>query len=408
MGNVIYADYAEYKKELDMQLNGTVEGFVRIGFLLKMARDTDILSESGYKNVNDFAMGEYSLDKTQVSRFIRINDRFSEDGNSDTLQEQYRGFGYAKLSIMLQLPDEVNGILTDDLSKADIQRVKEEVDAERGITDIEVMLEEPDGQVPEADDLGMLDTVLYQTGKENPGLYGSIWLAVKNGVTGEELAGHMAPSGSRIYSVRIPGTGRVMLSVSEDRRDIEIVNIRTGEKSCHGKKKVVERLEQLCGLDAVSPEAAWEQRYGEKYPSEPEEEYGTKKPKEAKKPKVIKSKTEKKKKDRKDKKKQETGSLQQKDGMAADEEKEEESTDVVLDTGDAKTEEVAPVQPETEEKPETDMPDGEAFKTAVTNGIQTLEKCWEDNNLPGALEAAKDICRSLEKLMIAGGEEEGE
>ena len=50
-----YKSYQEYKHELDTELTKTAEGFVRIGYLLKVARDTDILKESSYANVVDFA-----------------------------------------------------------------------------------------------------------------------------------------------------------------------------------------------------------------------------------------------------------------------------------------------------------------------------------------------------------------
>ena len=103
-----YQTYEQYKEELDRELSKTAEGFVKIGYLLKVARDTDILHESGYATVTEFAQAEYGIDKTQVSRFIHINDRFSEGGYSDHLMQQYQGFGYAKLTLMLQLPDAVN------------------------------------------------------------------------------------------------------------------------------------------------------------------------------------------------------------------------------------------------------------------------------------------------------------
>lgn len=90
-------NYDEYKTALDKQMKETAEGFVRIGYLLKLARDTDILKWSAYTNVIEFARVEYGLDKTMVSRFISINDRFSENGNSPVLKTSYKGFGYAKL-----------------------------------------------------------------------------------------------------------------------------------------------------------------------------------------------------------------------------------------------------------------------------------------------------------------------
>ena len=122
--------YKEYKQELDAVLTRTAEDFVQIGYLLKVARDTNVLAESGYATVTDFAKAEYGIDKTQVSRFISINDRFSEYGYSDHLLPSYKGFGYAKLTLMLQIPDEINEALPPTLSKAEIQDIKDEVDAE--------------------------------------------------------------------------------------------------------------------------------------------------------------------------------------------------------------------------------------------------------------------------------------
>ena len=140
-----YRSYQEYKQELDTELKKTAEGFVRIGYLLKVARDTSILAESGYDNVVDFARAEYGIDKTQVSRFIHINDKFSQGGYAPELKEEYQGFGYAKLSIMLSLPDSVNEELTPDFSKSEVQQVKDEIDEEEKKRQIsKVMLEEKD------------------------------------------------------------------------------------------------------------------------------------------------------------------------------------------------------------------------------------------------------------------------
>ena len=72
---------------------------MQIGYLLKVARDTNILAESGYATVTDFAKAEYGIDKTQVSRFISINDRFSEDGYSDHLLTSYKGIWIRKTYI---------------------------------------------------------------------------------------------------------------------------------------------------------------------------------------------------------------------------------------------------------------------------------------------------------------------
>lgn len=60
--------YREYEAEIDGEFQQAAERFVKIGYLLKVARDTDILKESGYRDVHEFAKRRYGLDKSQVSR----------------------------------------------------------------------------------------------------------------------------------------------------------------------------------------------------------------------------------------------------------------------------------------------------------------------------------------------------
>ena len=165
---VQYQDYEEYKKAMNTVLNRTVEDFVMTGYLLKQGRDTDILKNSRYNNVNEFAWAEYKLEATQVSRYIRINDRFSEGGYSPRLQEHYKGFGYAKLALMLTLPESVAEELTPAYSKSEIQAVKEEIESEEKITDIEVILE---GEKEEQKELDNLEKAIHQICMDEPELY---------------------------------------------------------------------------------------------------------------------------------------------------------------------------------------------------------------------------------------------
>lgn len=300
---VTYQSYSEYKAELDTELQKSAEGFVRIGYLLKLARDTDVLKESGYASVNEFAQAEYNIDKSMVSRFIGINDRFSEGGNSPQLKEQYRNYGYAKLAIMLQLPDSINEELSPAFSKAEIQAVKEEYDLEKKKTDLEVLMEEkPEGQQDMEDNLSK---AVWQLGHDEPELYKEIYDAVVRAGGGyEALQEALAPAGEGIYSVRIPGTGRLLLSVKETDRDITLTNIRTGEKEGCTWESLHRTVCGIVRMDSESPEESWEKVYGEPFPvkEEPEkpkvapvqQKKENKKPVQKKKPKVTKAKTEEK------------------------------------------------------------------------------------------------------------------
>lgn len=262
--------YQEYRKELDAELSRTAEGFVRIGYLLKVARDTDILKESGYANVTDFAKAEYGIDRTQVSRFIRINDRFSEGGYADHLKEHYRGFGYAKLTIMLQLPDGINEEITPDYSKAEIQAIKEEVDEEKRTTDIELALEGGTGSTADTeDDLGK---TVKQLGEDDPEMYADIWEASRQQGWGiPKLQEIMAPTGQEIYSVRIRGVGRKELIVrdADNGNMIKTVILRTGEKKCHSWKEMLETWQAItAGEDGTGSRGAWETTYCATWPLE--------------------------------------------------------------------------------------------------------------------------------------------
>lgn len=270
-----YKTYGEYKAALDGELQRSAESFVRIGYLLKVARDTDILAESGYRSVNEFADKEYGLDKSQVSRFIRINDEFSENGYSDRLQERYSSFGYTKLAMMLLLPAEINEELSGRYSKADIRALREEVDEEKEKTDIEVMLEEKDER---QQDLSALGKFLHQFGRENPKLYikiydvvwDVIWDTPYKKTAVEDIMDILAPAGEAMISVRIAGEGRKILSIKGADTDLVLVDARSGEKVSCTWEQMINGLRQVC-QNAEDGQKAWETLYGEPFPEKKEE-----------------------------------------------------------------------------------------------------------------------------------------
>lgn len=271
--------YSEFKTALDTEMNKAAESFVKIGYLLKIARDTDILAESGYNSLTEFAQAEYNLDKSQVSRFIAINDNYSVDGYSDRLMTEYSGYGYSKLAMMLTLPAAVAKELSPAYSKSDIQVLKDEVAAEEAISPMEVYLE---GEKEELEDASLLYQAMYQLFLENPELY------MHETVDADALFDALAPAGESIYTVRIQGVGRIMISCKEDR--VNLVNVRTNNVEICTWEQVTEEYTKLFGS------CTWEERYGRPYPvkSEPAAEESvpveTVKEKKPKKPKVTKAK----------------------------------------------------------------------------------------------------------------------
>ena len=295
----VYQNYESFKAELDGELQKTAEGFVRIGYLLKVARDTNVLASSGYKTVTEFASAEYGLDKTQVSRFISINDRFSEGGYSDRLMDQYQGFGYAKLTIMLQIPEAITEEMSPNLSKADVQAIKEEVDEEKKVSDIEVMMEER-----EAAEITFAQEILYWLMKEDRKLYAKCWDASKRwGIDQRTVKELLAPSGEKIYSVWIPGRGREMLFLDDSKEEATTTNTRSGEKARFTWEELAVAAQRWISDRGLTWAESWSWTYAEECPEEVKEEPKEEPKKEPEKPKkeskVQKAKKEEPKKPKK-------------------------------------------------------------------------------------------------------------
>lgn len=340
-----FASYETYKEAFDAEVRRTELGFVRIGYMLRVAKDTDILKESGYATMEEFAWNEYRLDKSQTSRFIKINQRFSVDGYSDQLQERFRGFGVAKLGEMLTLPAEVIEILSPKLSRSDIQDIKREIQEEQNVTDLEVMMEEPN-EAQEAMD-SSLKRFAHQYIHDNPKSLEGFCVAVK--LDGEQMTGYLmdllAPSGYAVHMARIQGTGKMMLTISGKNQPLNLMNVRTNEKEEYDWKDLKDILHRL--IMDTDPETCWGALYEEPYPPAEEE-------KEARRQREAEA-------ERKAEEKRKPQEAEEKKVRQAEERRVQKEREHGEREETAKKQEVAPVQPETQPEPAREPQGAEAF-----------------------------------------------
>lgn len=379
-----YHNYEEYKSTVDRVLNKTVEDFVLIGYLLKKGRDTDILKGSGYANVNEFAEAEYHLDASQVSRFIRINDKFAVDGYSDRLKEEYRGYGYAKLSIMLMLPDALNEELSPALSKTEITAVKEEIEAEAKVTDIEVILE---GEKEEQKELDNLGKGLHQLFLEDPELFRRLYEQEKEDPDIRTVQENLAPDGEKVYSVRVQGYGRIMMLLNDSEENVTVFKVRSNEKEYYGWNDVKRYVD---GLITEKPaKEQWELLYGRAFP-EQKEELAPVQPKKRKEPKVQKAKVQEEKKAEKEAPKEpeaqrpapEQEEAQKEAGKEAAEEVQEKSKEK-----EPEKTEIALVQPgEPQAEKEEENPEPETGADLVNTKAEA-----DSDQIEGQTELVKDF-----------------
>ena len=275
---------------MDTEFSKSAESFIRIGYLLKIARDTDILKDTPYANVIDYAKTRYGLDKTQVSRFIAINERFGSKEDDSALGDKYKGFGYAKLALMLNMPDEIIEEISPDYSKSEIEDIKKEIDEEKKISDIEILIEGKEECIKK---LNELEQILHQLFHDNPELFMKIHTSTYETA---ELIDIFAPAGEMIYSVRLLGVGRLMLSIKADSGRITITNVRNMEKTEWNIEELAESVINIFSMavDTEDPAKAWTSIYKEEYPKKAEvAPVQQEKPVQRKEKKVQKAKIEK-------------------------------------------------------------------------------------------------------------------
>ena len=118
-------DWMSLKKEIKEEFIKASTSFVRIGYLLRKAEDSEGYKNDGYDSLSEWAHDELGLTATYVSRFKAINAKYSEGGYSDHLLPEFVGYGSAKLGEMLALPDEDMQMLTPEMKRSDIRALKE-------------------------------------------------------------------------------------------------------------------------------------------------------------------------------------------------------------------------------------------------------------------------------------------
>jgi len=122
MQQITLEEWMSWKEDIREKLRETAGNFVYIGFRLKQIRDSGMLD--GAEDIFEFAQNEYGLSKSTTSRFIAINEKFSEGGNSLELRQEFRAIGSSKLAEMLTLPDAECQMITERTTVRDIRELK--------------------------------------------------------------------------------------------------------------------------------------------------------------------------------------------------------------------------------------------------------------------------------------------
>lgn len=127
--SIVINDMEDVTKAIDQAQRKACTSIVEIGYVLRKADDAELFRQKGYSSIFEFAKQEYGWDKAQTSRFMAINREYSEGGYSTVLKAQYEGYGQAKLSEMLMLPEQIREELHPDMKRDEIREIKREYQA---------------------------------------------------------------------------------------------------------------------------------------------------------------------------------------------------------------------------------------------------------------------------------------
>lgn len=129
-------------------LKSVARSVVAVGYYLKSVRDRSLWmeAEQGYESVWDFAQTEFGISKSTASRYMAINDRFSEGGNSPLIMEQYAELSKSQLQEMLYITEQQAEKVTPDTTVLEIRQMREPkpeqvevLEGQMSIEDFEIM-----------------------------------------------------------------------------------------------------------------------------------------------------------------------------------------------------------------------------------------------------------------------------
>ena len=118
-------EYEKSKKEIMQELGGVVKSFVRIGWQLTRIDRSGAYKNDGYTSIADFAKHEYGMNASGVSRFMTVYEKYSMDGDTPELKEQYREFKFAQLVELVQIPEEDHEMFTPEAKRESIREFKD-------------------------------------------------------------------------------------------------------------------------------------------------------------------------------------------------------------------------------------------------------------------------------------------
>lgn len=120
----LIATYGEAKDIIRKDLESMSKKFITIGYYLKYIRDKKLYIQDGFESIWEFAQDTYGISKSTCSRWMHMNDKFSENGNSPELRQEFASFGKSQLQEMLYLNDKQIEQAKPEMTAKEIREIR--------------------------------------------------------------------------------------------------------------------------------------------------------------------------------------------------------------------------------------------------------------------------------------------
>lgn len=125
--------YGETKDIIRKDLESMSKKFITIGYYLKYIRDKKLYIQDGFESIWEFAQDTYGISKSTCSRWMHMNDKFSEGGNSPELRQEFASFGKSQLQEMLYLDDKQIEQAKPEMTAKEIREIRKPQNQEENL-----------------------------------------------------------------------------------------------------------------------------------------------------------------------------------------------------------------------------------------------------------------------------------
>lgn len=125
--------YGEAKDIIRKDLESMSKKFITIGYYLKYIRDKKLYIQDGFESIWEFAQDTYGISKSTCSRWMHMNDKFSEGGNSPELRREFASFGKSQLQEMLYLDDKQIEQAKPEMTAKEIREIRKPQNQEENL-----------------------------------------------------------------------------------------------------------------------------------------------------------------------------------------------------------------------------------------------------------------------------------